>query len=490
MKRLLLFSLLSFFLFASSTSATWIWSSNSTGGEQNTFFSNETIYVTSGNISNSTTNSLTVRIYVVNNSNSWSNNTVLNDITGDYVVVSTNSSGYITPTLIWDTPNTRTYDIVVDVNLDGNYTTDIDYVDNLTTGGFSVVAAAVPTLTVSVGPYSPLDHTWDSTNVSDNIMLQLKLEASNEDVRINTLALTASGTGNDKGGIKLVRLIREQNNNSVFDSGEQLIGYGIYARDNGFLSLSLADNNVVGTGNPVYMIFIYTMDSDVSEGETFSFQIFNIGAVGDISGKKATVLGLNMNSAVKTISGAPSQPVVICSDYANQTSCSDTACSWCDTTSTCINVTDSCASIACSGTVSLNLEEHGNTSTAQVSGLSDCDEKTAYLKMESCSGSVIDSCSVSETGCWIPFPTPITPGNYTYFACVDMDGDEEFASDESASSILRVSEEEEETAGFTLDLNIIILIVAVVALVASVALVIFWVSRARSSKPYEFEFKA
>jgi len=487
MKKLLLFSLLFFFLFVSSASATSIWSSNLAGVEKNTFFTNESIYVTSGNISNATTNSLTVRIYIANNSNSWSNNTALSDVTGGYTVVSTNSSGYITPRLIWDTPSTGTYDIVADVNLDGNYTTNIDYVDNLTTTGFSVVAAPVPTLTVSKGPHSPSDHTWNLTNTSDNVMLQLKLEASNEDVRIDTIALSASGSGDDENGVKLLRLIRENNNNSVFDTGESLIGYGIFARDNGLLTLSLVSDNIVSSGSIVYMIFIYTMDSDVSEGDTFSFSIIDIGAVGATSGDSATISGLAITSAVKTISGAPSQPVVLCSDYTNQTSCLGADCNWCNATSTCINATESCPT--CSGTVSLVLEEHGNTSTAKISGLSDCDDKTAYLKIESCSGSTVDTCFVSGTGCWISFSTPLAAGNYTYFACVDMDGNGEFTSDESTSSVLMVSEEE-EAAGFAVDLNTIILIIAIVALVASVAFAIFWFTRVRQSKPYQFEFKS
>lgn len=487
MKRLLLFSFLFFFLFVSSASATRIWSSNSTGGEKNIFYTNETIYVASGNISNATTTSFSVRIYIVNNSDSWSNNTALSDVSGGYTVVSTNSSGYIEPTAIWYTPTVGSYDIVADVNLDGNYTSNTDYVDNLTTIGFQVVAAPVPTLTVSVGPNSPLDHILNLTNISDNVMLQLKLEASNEDVKIDVIYLTASGSGNDKTGIKLVRLILDENNNSAYDFGESLMGYGKYPSDNGILTLSLVDGYTVNVGSSVFMILIYTMSSDVSAGDTFSFQVLDILATGANSGETATIAGLTINSAVKTIGGAPPQPVVLCSDYTNQTSCLDAECNWCNVTNSCINVTESCPT--CSGTISLILEKHGNMSTAKISGLSNCNNKTAYLKRESCSGSIVETCSVSGAGCWISFSTPTATGNYTYFACVDMDESGNFTSGESTSSVLRVSPEKKVSEGVpSVDWNMIILIIAIVALVASVAFVIFWVTRARTSKPtYEFK---
>lgn len=486
MKRLLFFPLVFFLLFASSASATWIWGTNSTGDQQNTFFTNETVYVASGNISNGTTNVLSVRIYIVDNSDSWSNNTRMTDASGGYTVVTTNSSGYITTTSIWDSPTAGSYDIVADVNLDGNYTSNTDYVDNLTTSGIQIVLAPVPTLAISKGPNSPSDHTWDLGNVSENVMLQLKLTASNENVRIDDIWVDANGTGNDKNGISFVRLVLDQNNNSIYDAGETSLAYGKYSADDGLLGLSLGDGYTVNAEASVYMILLYSISSSVSAGEIFSFQTLAISATGVGSSETATVSGLPINSAAKTIGGGI--PEVLCSDYANETSCLDAACQWCNITDVCKDVSETCPT--CSGSVGLSLERHGNTSTGQISGLSGCDGKTAYLRQDSCNGSAAGECPVSGTGCWVSFTTPASVGNYTYFACVDMDENGEFTSGETASSVLEVPPPEEKGPLAFIDLNIIILIVAVVVLIAAIAFAIFWFTRARPSKTYAFKFES
>lgn len=488
MKRLLFFSFMFFLLFASSSSATWIFGTNSTGDQKNLFFTNETIYVASGNISNSTTNSLSVRIYIVNNSDSWSNNTRLVDASGGYTVVSTNSSGYITPTSFWASPTAGNYDIIADVNLDGNYTSNTDYVDNLTVNGIQIISTPVPVLTVSKGPNSPSDHTWDLGNTSKNVMLQLKLTASNENLRIDTVWLDANGTGNDNTGISFIQLILDQNNNSIYDTGETSLGYGTYANDDGLLPLSLGDGYTISSNSSVFMILLYSISPSVSSGDTFSFNVLTISAVGIDSGKAATISGLTINSAVKTMGSATPSPDILCSDYANETSCSDVACEWCNTTDTCKNATEVCPT--CVGPVELSLERHGNTSTAHISGMSGCDGETAYLRQDSCTDSDIGDCSVSGTDCWVSFDTPASPGNYTYFGCVDMDASGNFTSGETASGVLEVAPPEEEAPLAFMDWNMIILIVAVVALIAGIVFVVFWLTRAKPSKQYTFKFES
>jgi len=483
-KLLLLFPFL--FLLVNSANAQTIWSSNATGSEKNLFYSNESVYVTSRNISTTT---ITVDIYVVNDSNAWINNTVLTSYgvsaTG---TVTTNASGYIEPTLIWSSLITGSYDIVVDVNRDGNYTSNVDYVDNLTVAGFTVVAVPVPTLTFSVGPKSPSDHIWNVSSTGDNVMLQLKVKADNENVKINSFDMTASGSGDDKTGISLIRLTLDDNNNGIYESNETLLGYGKFNNDNGVLILSIGNGYTIPTGATTYFLFLYTMSSSVSAGNNFSFQILSSSAVGASSGKTAKLGGLPINSAVKTIAGNQTvNQTVICSTYTNQTSCSNAGCSWCNTTNSCKNVTESCPS-NCSGSVALSLEKYGNTSTARISGLSNCNGEIVYLRQDNCTGLTVGNCSVSGAGCWISFSTPDATGNYTYSACVDKDASGSYTSGESTSSVLTVSPAEEITKP-SIDWNMIILIIAIVALVVITTFVIFWFKKARTSKPYTYEFK-
>ena len=481
-KLLLLFPFL--FLLVNSANAQRVWSSDAVGSEKNLFYSNETVYVTSSNISTTAT---TVDVYVVNDSNAWVNNTFLTSYVSATKTVSTNASGYIQPTLIWSSLITGSYDIVVDVNRDGNYTSNVDYVDNLTATGFSVIVVPVPTLTFSVGPKSPSDHTWNISSTGDNTMLQLKIKADNEDVKINSFDTIASGSGDDKTGISLIRLTLDDNNNGIYESNETLLGYGKFNNDNGVLILSITDGYTIPTGATAYFLFLYTMSSSVSAGDKFSFQILSSSAVGASSGKTVKLGGLPISSAVKTIAGGQANQTVICSSYTNQTACSSVGCSWCNTTNSCKNVTESCPS-NCSGSVALSLEKYGNISTARISGLSNCDGKIVYLRQDNCTGSTVGNCSVSGAGCWISFSTPAAIGNYTYSACVDKDANGSYTSGESTSSVLTVSPAEEITKP-SIDWNMIILIIAIVALVVITIFVIFWFKKARTSKPYTYKFK-
>ncbi len=103
-------------------------------------------------------------------------------------------------------------------------------------------------------------------------------------------------------------------------------------------------------------------------------------------------------------------------------------------------IPDSCASgdtccckrppAGCSGSIDLYLSPNpvytGRTVTASVSGLSDCDGETVYIKKNSCDGTVACDCLVSGPGCSCNFNAPGTIGSYTYYACVDITGDDDF----------------------------------------------------------------
>ncbi|MGB9730164.1 MAG: hypothetical protein ACPL1B_09920, partial [Thermoprotei archaeon] len=78
--------------------------------------------------------------------------------------------------------------------------------------------------------------------------------------------------------------------------------------------------------------------------------------------------------------------------------------------------------------------------TASISGLSNCGG-TAYLKNVPCSqsGGVIRSCLVQGSGCSFgSIQAPSTPGNYTYYACFDINANGIYESNEQDSKTLEV----------------------------------------------------
>lgn len=277
-------------------------SCNETGSEINTFYANETVYVKSD--SNITVAATQVDIYIVNDINNWTNGTNLTDVSGGKKTNTTNSSGYLEIMKTWSpTLSVAKYDIVVDVNRDGVYNSTVDYVDSLTATGFEVLPVPVPTITFAIGSNSPANHNWYVSNTSYNEMLQLKINASSfEDVKIKSIGLVASGSGNDKTGIHYVTLISDDNANGKFDQGENILAFGEYSGDDGFLVFNLnnGDGYVVQANKTIYMLILYSMTNSSSNGDTYSFKVSSVAATGSTTGRVASTPGIPITSATKT----------------------------------------------------------------------------------------------------------------------------------------------------------------------------------------------
>jgi hypothetical protein len=289
-----------FTLFVNSAQAQQILSCNASGSEVNTFYTNDTVYVTStGNI---TADNQTVDIYVIYD-DYWIYTTLTDVSSEGKETITTNATGYMNVTKIWSpTLAVGKYDIVIDVNRNGMYDSGVDLVDNTTITGFEVLAIPVPSLSVELGPNSPLNHNWNLGNDSYNTMLQLKLTAGSvEDVKINSIALSAGGTGDDKNGISVVYLFLDENGNGIYDEGENWLSFGRYNRDNGVLMFNIENGYVISQQQTVYMLVAYKMSNSSSNGDTYNFQIASISVAGATSGNQITPTGLPIASATKTI---------------------------------------------------------------------------------------------------------------------------------------------------------------------------------------------
>ncbi len=95
----------------------------------------------------------------------------------------------------------------------------------------------------------------------------------------------------------------------------------------------------------------------------------------------------------------------------------------------------------CSGYIKLALNPTFASPSSYVEpsayGLSYCTGKTVYFKQDSCSGSQKSSCVITENGCvGSGFAVPPASGPYIYYACIDKNGDTDFADLGEQSSLI------------------------------------------------------
>jgi len=99
-------------------------------------------------------------------------------------------------------------------------------------------------------------------------------------------------------------------------------------------------------------------------------------------------------------------------------------------------------SAGCSGSVALALTPStiatSGSVTPSASGLSGCDGKTVIFKMDSCTGTQVSSCYISGSGCTgDAFSGPGNTGSYSYYACIDKNGNGNFddAGEKNSTSL-------------------------------------------------------
>ena len=288
--------------------ASTIFTSDSSGTQKTTFYTNETIYL-APSATNITTNATSVTIYIVSDSNSWTNQTVLRDASGSgYKNITTNATGFLTAmTVLWaSSQKSGNYDIVVDVNSNSLYDTGVDIVFDPSVAGFQIVSLPVPTLTVALGGNTTVNHNYTiPSNNTDNVMMQMKMTAGSfEDVKVNSLSIIANGTGDDAKGMSMIKIILDSNGDGLYNTSETLLGAGKYLRDNGVAQVNFYDGYIIPINGTAYFLIVYTMSNSSSNNDTYSFQLTSVSAVGRSDGVEARTTMGSVSSAMKTISAA------------------------------------------------------------------------------------------------------------------------------------------------------------------------------------------
>lgn len=291
-----------FTIFSFSPAFASIFTCNSTGSEKTTFYTNETVYITSS--TNITSEATTIKFYIATH-RTWSIGTSLPSVAKVSRSIATNSSGHLPVSLIWSPVLTvGTYDLIADLN--GNATFDSeDLLYNASGDGFTVVEEPKPKLTVSKGTNSPGDHDWYEVNGSkQNEMLQVKLEAGSYDgIKINSFYISAFGSGDDKNDVSYVAVCVDSDEDGKCGFGEEILGFGQYSRDNGIAEIDLKDGLSLEINSSLSLVFYYVLKPGIGspEGKTFGFQLAMLQAFGSATGTRATVIGLPLSSATKTV---------------------------------------------------------------------------------------------------------------------------------------------------------------------------------------------
>ncbi|GAI32474.1 unnamed protein product, partial [marine sediment metagenome] len=139
-------------------------------------------------------------------------------------------------------------------------------------------------------------------------MLQFKLSvpSGNENVKVNSVKLTASGSADDASAISAVRLILDSNGNGLYDIGETVLaGPSTYSADNGILTMILGTPRTISIGNSENWLVVYNLSGTASFGQTLAVSIDSntaISAVGATSGFTFTPSGAPVAGNTKTIS--------------------------------------------------------------------------------------------------------------------------------------------------------------------------------------------
>ncbi|MDO8684503.1 MAG: hypothetical protein Q7N50_13595 [Armatimonadota bacterium] len=175
----------------------------------------------------------------------------------------------------------------------------------------TVVQAPIPPLNFAYQIIIP-PHNWHPNPDQYNEMISLKLSApgAQENVRWNAVTLKASGSGNDDEDIEIdeIRVYQDFSNIGVVDAGEPLLGTGDYVGDNGTANITLTAPPTIPANGSIYVIICYVMKSTAPVGAKYKFTVESATGTGVVTGLAASVTGLPLDSAIKTVVGPP--PVV------------------------------------------------------------------------------------------------------------------------------------------------------------------------------------
>jgi len=246
-----------------------------------------------------------VDIYVVSKRSNWNDEDILNDVTDDIEQIEGDEEGELPLTRVWFSRlDIGEYDIVVDVDRDGEFDEDLDCVDRNGGTGFKVISGA--TLTVSEGSKNPdEDFKWKPEKNDPFVtFLQVRLRNDDEeDVLIEGIELAPRGSGNDRNMILEVIVAEDRGSDGKYvDGSDKVWGIGTYPHDN--RSVVIETNVVLKEKESINLVVAYLMGKGIGNADTFSVSLTDVEATGLTSDGEARVIGLSVSSIEMETNGS------------------------------------------------------------------------------------------------------------------------------------------------------------------------------------------
>jgi hypothetical protein len=136
-----------------------------------------------------------------------------------------------------------------------------------------VVAVSAPGLAVSAGAGNP-GPSAEAPGATVVRMLHLRLSAgSAQGIRLQSLALSASGSGNDATELGTVTLWRDTGGNGLVDLGDAQAGTGTFTADDGSILFDLSAEPVIPAGGSVLYLAVASLQATAVAGSTFAFTV-------------------------------------------------------------------------------------------------------------------------------------------------------------------------------------------------------------------------
>ncbi|MBD3282993.1 hypothetical protein GF396_01745 [Candidatus Pacearchaeota archaeon] len=381
------------------------------GDEKNTFTDSDEIYLTSSlSLCNRVYN--LVDIYVVE-----SGSETLDDVRGDSQEI-TLTDRFAVPdeTLIWSNPEPGDYDVIIDCQKDGVYSS----LEPL--ASFSVVAEKGEG-GAFVGENDPGSHSWDYDSEEDNlmnVMLQLGLFSEGENISLENMTLSFQGLldGNE---ISRIEIFVDSNNDGELDDDEESIGFfNVESPLSENATVRITLDYVLEADEEENFLVVVRMEEDAEEGE-ISLDVKSVTGTGEDSNEVIVFSGFPIESGVKTISSESPEE-------------------------------------SCEGDLNLEMSPNPATQdsiiTVVVSGIENCQNKRVSLREEDCDGDEVAFCISGSTGCHMSITSD---ESQTYSACIDKnsDGDTDDSGESSSVGLIvnkngeASGEEDEEDTGPT-----------------------------------------
>ena len=117
--------------------------------------------------------------------------------------------------------------------------------------GGAAVAFTPPTVTVSA---LTAPNRTVATGTADVVVVRFRMSSDSANVAMSSLALTASGTGNDGTQVSAVELWVDTNGDGSVGAGDIRLGNGVYAADNGNLQLQLTTPYSLRLGDTDFLV--------------------------------------------------------------------------------------------------------------------------------------------------------------------------------------------------------------------------------------------